>query len=35
MNVQPENQICACEQLHVFDDLLVTFALGDVLVAPV
>ena len=35
MNVQPKDQVCPGEQLHVFDDLLVTFALSDVLVPPV
>ena len=35
MHVQSKNEIRACKQLHIFDDLLVPFAFGDVLVAPV
>jgi hypothetical protein len=34
VHVQSKNEVRAREQLHVFDDLLVTFALSDVLVAP-
>src|SRR5262249_3006719 len=33
--MQSENEIRASKQLHIFNDLLVTFAFGDVLVAPV
>src|SRR5439155_17181785 len=35
VHVQSKNKIRTSEQLHVLNNLLVTFALGDVLVAPV
>src|SRR5438094_6230712 len=35
VHVQSKNEIRAGEQLHVLNDLLVTLALGDVLVPPV
>ena len=35
VHMQTKNEIRTCKQLHVFDDLLVAFAFGDVLVAPV
>ena len=33
--MQAENQVGPGQRLHVFDDFLVTFALGDQLIAPV
>src|SRR5947207_10868665 len=35
MHVQSEDEIGACELLHVLDDLLIAFALSNELVAPV
>src|SRR6266487_5654369 len=35
MHVQSEDEICACELLHVLDDLLIAFALSNELIAPV
>src|SRR5690349_16675263 len=35
MHVKTKNEIRPSEQLHVFNDLLVTFAFGYVLIAPV